>query len=150
SHAPAAESAKDGNADNHWGRDGFMRDAPGIDWTAFFAAAGLAPQREFVVWQPGAIKGAAALVGSEPIDAWKDYLRFHALDRYADVLPHRFGESALEFRGVKANRGQRAVDATNRALPEAVGRLYVARYFPPDSKARVQAILDNVVAAFRQ
>ena len=149
-HASAADSAKDNNADNHWARGDFGLEAPGIDWRAFFAAAGLAKRGDFVVWQPDAIRGGSALVASQPLAAWKDYLRFHLLDRHADVLPHRFADRAQAFHENATPRRQRAIDATNRALPEAVGRLYTARYFPPASKARAQAILDHVLASFRK
>jgi len=66
-----------------------------MDWTAFFDAAGLARQGEFVVWQPAAVTGVAALVASHPLEAWKDYLRFHVIHDFADVLPRAFAEQAL-------------------------------------------------------
>jgi putative endopeptidase len=149
SHASAADSANDGNADNYWARGDFGLEAPGLDWRAFFAAAGLGRRGDFVVWQPGAIKGTAALVGSQPLPVWKDYLRFHLLDREAEVLPRRFAELAHAFHESHSPRRQRAIDSASRRMPEEVGRLYVARYFPPERKARVQAILDQVVAASR-
>ena len=142
-HASAADSAKDANADNHWRRVDFPKLAPGMDWPAFFAAAGLSREAEIVAWQPEAIKGSAALIASEPLGVWKDYLRFHVVRTYADVLPRSIAEPT------PVPREQRAIDATNKALPEAVGRLYVERYFPPAVRARVQTILDRVVASFR-
>jgi predicted metalloendopeptidase len=152
-HAGAADSAKDTNADNHWWRTEFPKRAPGMSWPVFFAGAGLSRQEQFVAWQPDAIKGTAALVASQPLTAWKDYLRFHVVDRYADVLPRSIAEPARAFHTASSGsasvaREERAIDATNQALPDAVGRLYVQRYFPPATKARVQSILDNVVAAF--
>jgi predicted metalloendopeptidase len=155
-HATAADSSKDSNADNHWARGQFMLDAPGIDWTAFFAAAGLIRQQDIVVWQPDAIKGTAALVASQPLEVWRDYLRFHLVHRHADVLPQAIAASAREVRVAQdpkargMRREQAAIEATNRAMPSTVGRLYAAQYFPPASKARAQAILQNVVAVFRK
>ena len=73
--------------------------APGMDWSVFFDEAGLARQETFVVWQPTAVTGLAALVASQPLEAWKDYLRFHVIDDYADVLPRAFAEEALALRG---------------------------------------------------
>ena len=157
SHANAADSANERNADNHWRRGDFALKAPGIDWPVFFAAAGLSKQADIVAWQPDAIKGTAALVGSRPLSVWKDYLRFHIVHRYADVLPRSIAEPARAFQASRATpaaspvqvpREQRAIAATNQALPEAVGRLYAQRFFPAASKARVQSILDHVVAAF--
>jgi predicted metalloendopeptidase len=149
-HATAADSGKESNADNYWARGDFNQEAPGLDWRAFFAAAGLSKNWDVVVWQPQAIKGAATLVVSQPISVWKDYLRFHLLDREADVLPHRFAEASKTYRQTSGTRQQRAIDVTSRLLPEEVGRLYAPKYFPPERKARVQAILDQVVAASKK
>jgi len=151
------QSANDHNADNLWTRADFARQAPGMDWSAFFAAAGLARQAAFVAWQPGALKRLAALVASQPLDTWKDYLRFHVFDASADVLPRVFAEQALALHGDAAtgqsepsSRAQRAVEATKAAMSDALGRMYAERYFPAAQKARVQAIVGNVIAAFRQ
>ena len=153
-HATPEASANDRNADQHWAREDFARLAPGMDWPAFFAAARLARQDDLVVWQPAAIQGTAALIASEPLAVWQDYLRLHVIERYAEVLPRRFAESALALRSAGApqtvSRAQRAIDATNRLMPFAVGRLYADKYFPFDDKANVQAILMNVLDAFRR
>jgi putative endopeptidase len=157
SHTTREASAQDHNADNVWTRADFARQAPGMDWPAFFAAAGLAKQRDFVAWQPSAVKGVAALVASQPLQAWKDYLRFHAVHSHADVLPRAFAEQALALKAAAAAgasppgaRAQRALDATQSAMSNALGRMYVQRYFPAEQKARVQAIAANVIAAFSQ
>ncbi|APV51623.1 hypothetical protein BWI17_19155 [Betaproteobacteria bacterium GR16-43] len=156
SHATREVSSNDRNADNLWTRADFAREAPGMDWTVFFAAGGLKKQMTFVAWQPGAVKGAAALVASRPLEAWQDYLRFHLLHRNADVLPAKFAEPALALQDAIAGapqprvRADRAFNATQRALSEAWGRLYVERHFSPEHKARVNAIVRNVVAAFEQ
>jgi putative endopeptidase len=148
-HATAAESSNDANIDNYWARGDFGVDAPGLDWRALFEAAGVSKERNFVVWQPGAIKGTSALAASTSISTWKDYLRFHVLDHYAEVLPQRFSERAKEFHQTGPRR-QRAIEVTSRTLVDQVARLYVARFFPPEEKARVQAILDHVVAASKR
>jgi predicted metalloendopeptidase len=155
SHATREWSANDHNADNLWTRADFARQAPGIDWTAFFAAAGLGDQESFVAWQPTAISGVAALIASQPLDAWKDYLRFHTVAEYADVLPRVIAEQALALRAAtipgqpqQGSRAQRALEATQLAMSDAIGRMYARRYFPPEQKARVQRIVDNVTAAF--
>jgi predicted metalloendopeptidase len=155
SHATPDQSAVDHNADSLWTRADFARRAPGIDWPTFFAAAGLGKQASFVAWQPSAIRGAAALIASQPLEAWKDYLRFHLVADYADVLPRAVSERALALRAAAttgqsqpAPRTQRAVDAAQLALSDAVGRMYAERYFPAEQKARVLHIVDNVTAAF--
>jgi len=149
-------SANDHNADSLWTRADFARRAPGMDWFAFFAAGGLARQDAFVAWQPSAVTGVAALVGSEPLPEWKDYLRFHVVHAYADVLPRAVAEQALALRGAVTGqpqpspRAQRALESTQLAMSDAIGRMYAERYFPAERKARVEAIVANVVAAFRR
>jgi putative endopeptidase len=154
-HASREDSADVVKANNHWPRASFEAKAPGLDWTEFFAAAGLAAQREYVVWHPGAVTGIAALVAQEPLDSWKEYLTFHALERYPGVMPAAFGEEAFAFHGTvltgtpkRRERWKRAVDATGDALGEAVGQMYVAKYFPPSDKARIEAMVQNLIAAF--
>jgi len=153
SHATREASANDRNADTVWTPSDFTRRAPGMDWTAFFDAAGLARQGEFVAWQPTAVTGVAALVASQPITAWKDYLRFHAIHEFADVLPRAFAEQALALRaatgaGPQPSRAERAVVATQSAMSDSLGRMYAERYFPAGQKARVERISNNVRAAF--
>jgi putative endopeptidase len=153
SQATRAISANDHNADHRWTRAEFAREAPGMDWPAFLAAAGLGGQDTIAVWQPGAMAGVAALVASTPLETWKDYLRVHLLDEEADVLPRAFANEALALRSAvsgqpPATRAQRALDATQLALGDAIGRMYAERYFPPAQKARVQDIVTNVAAAF--
>jgi predicted metalloendopeptidase len=150
SHATRQASAVDRNADHQWSRSDFEREAPGMDWRAFLEAAGLDNQIVVVAWQPSALKGIAALVASKPLDAWKDYLRFHAIDQYADVLPRAFAETGNELRGDKRTRDERALAVTQAAMAGAIGELYAKRYFSPAQKARVLRIIANVTAAFRE
>ena len=104
----------------------------------------------------GAVTGIAALVASQPLDTWKDYLRVprhRALRRRAAEGVRRRALRVPRHRRSRARpsaatRWKRAVDATNDALGEAVGRLYVERYFPPAAKARVEAMVTTSSAAF--
>jgi predicted metalloendopeptidase len=146
-HATPEASADERNANNLWTRADFARRAPGINWTAFFTAAKLSKQQSFVVWQPDAITGAAALVAAQPLPAWLDYLRFHAIHAHIEVLPRAFAGQALNQNG---SRAQRALASTQQAMSGILGQLYAERYFPPQQKARVQAIAANVIEAFRQ
>jgi predicted metalloendopeptidase len=150
SHATSQASAVDRNADNEWSRADFAREAPGMDWNAFFDAAGLGSQRVVVAWQPSAVKGVAALVRSQSLASWKDYLRFHVIDEYADVLPHAFAESAAQMHGEQRTRDARALAITQSAMADAIGALYARRYFSPAQKARVRGIIANVTTAFRE
>jgi predicted metalloendopeptidase len=155
-HATKEASAdEDKNVVNLWSRADFAREAPALDWTAFFAAAGLSKQQSFVVWQPSAVRGAAVLVASRPLDVWQDYMRFRIIDRYAEVLPRAFAEPAFALHGAEvsgqaqqAPRTQRAMEATQQAMGEAIGRMYAERHFPPETKAYVKAIAESVIHAF--
>jgi predicted metalloendopeptidase len=148
--ATSQAMAVDRNADNRWTRADYAREAPGIDWNAFFEAAGLGKARVVVAWQPSAVKGVAALVASQPLEAWKDYLRFHAIDESANVLPRVFAAAAAEMHGERRTREQQALALTQSAMTGAIGKLYAARYFPPAQKARVRRVITNVGVAFRK
>jgi predicted metalloendopeptidase len=154
-HASREDSGDVKKSNNVWARAEFGTKAPGLDWGEFFSSAGLAAARDFGVWQPSAVTGLAALAAKESLDTWKEYLTFHAIDRFANVLPAALGNERFAFHGTvlagtpeQRDRWKRAVDATSFALGEAVGRLYAEKYFPPAAKARVEEMVKNLMAAF--
>jgi putative endopeptidase len=154
-HLSRAQSEDVLKGNNHWAAKEFAQRAPGLNWPAFFAAAGLSQQSTFVVWQPHALTALAALVGSAPLEVWKDYLRFHLIEGHCAYLPKAFVEEHFAFHErVLAGtpqlepRWKRAVAETDLALGEAVGKLYVARYFPAAEKARAEAMVRNLLGAF--
>ena len=155
-HVSRTESEDVQKANNPWALRGFAERAPGLDWGIYFDSAGLSAQPMVMVWQPSGISGTAALVGSQPLDVWKDYLTFHAIDRDSRLLPKAFADERFRFYGTvltgapqQRARWKLAVNATNGALGDAVGRIYVGRYFPPAAKAEAQSMVRNIVAAFR-
>ena len=154
-HAGLVETEDVRKGNNHWSREDFAKRAPGLDWAAFFLAAGLEKQDDFVVWQPGSVTGVSALVKSQPLDTWKDYLAFRAVERASSVLPRAFVDEQFAFYGKVLSgtprlrdRWKRAVSAADAALGEAVGKLYVEKYFPPSEKTRAEEMVRNEVAAF--
>ena len=154
-HADPEESSDVHKANNPWKRVDFAAKAPGIDWTAFFTAAKLDDQPLFLVWQPGATVGESALVGSEPLETWKEYLTFRAIDSASPLLPKAFADESFDFYGRTAaglqqqsSRELRAIAATGDALGDAVGKLYVGEYFPARAKSDIQTLVKNIVAAF--
>jgi len=155
-HLGREESGDVQKGNNHWTRADFSTKAPGLDWEAFFAAAGLKQPEVFVVWQPGAVTGLSVLTAEVPLDTWKDYLTFHALQHWARVLPKAVTDQSFAFYGKvlsgatkPRDRWKYGVDLTNQALGEAVGKAYVAKYFPPAEKARAEKMVANITAAFR-
>lgn len=156
SHAPDADAADVFKQNNPWKRADFGGKAAGMDWDAYFRAAGLAAQADFIVWQPTAVVGTSALVDREAIDTWKDYLRFHLLEHYASALPRTVAAEDFAFYGTILSGAQQApdrqkiaIDATNAALGQAVGQLYTRQYFPPAAKARAKAMVSDLIAAYR-
>jgi len=129
--------------------------APGLDWGAFLGAAGLDGQARFILWQPSGIAGLAALAASEPLSTWKEYLTARALDRSAPLLPKAFFDEWFAFHGTALTgtpeqraRWKRGLLVVDAALGEAVGRLYVQRHFPPEAKAEIVGMVENIRAAF--
>ena len=154
-HTTRTESVDVVKANNPWTRDDFGRRAPGIEWDALLAGARLDQAPTIIVWHPAAFRGIAALVQSVPLDVWRDYLKFHELDRYARILPKAFADESFAFYGKtlsgtpqQQERWKRAVNATNGALGEPMGRMYVQRYFPATAKTQLQAMVTAIIAAF--
>jgi predicted metalloendopeptidase len=154
--APNADAADVFKQNNPWKRADFDVKAPGMDWAAYFKSAGLERQTDFIVWQPSAVIGVAALVASESTDLWRDYLTFHLVDHYASVLTKAVAAEHFGFYGTVLSGMQQAPDrtksaiaATNGALGQAVGQLYTQRYFPAEAKAKAQAMAGNLIAAYR-
>ncbi len=141
--APDADAADTFKQNNPWKRAEFVVKAPGMDWDAYFKSAGLAQQDDFIVWQPSAVTGVSALVASESTDVWKDYLSFHLIEHYASVLPKAVSADP------SSDRSKAALAATNAALGQAVGQLYTQRYFSPEAKAKAQAMVGDLIAAYR-
>jgi predicted metalloendopeptidase len=156
SHVPDSDAADVSKQNNPWKRTDFAAKAPGMDWSAYFTAAGLAAQTDFLVWQPSAVTGTSALVQSEAIDLWKDYLRFHLVEHYTAILPKAVAAEDFAFYGKTLggadqppDRSKAAIAATNAALGQAVGQLYTQNYYPPAAKARAQTMSDNILIAYR-
>jgi putative endopeptidase len=129
---------------------------PSFDWAAFLRATGGDASPGFVVRQPDFLQALDGILTATPLETWRHYYTFKLLDSYAAVLPSAFGEAAFEFRGralagldEAPARWRRAVGATEGALGEVAGRLYVERHFSPDAKARMQELVDNLMEAFR-
>ncbi|KQV78605.1 peptidase M13 [Massilia sp. Root351] len=154
-HASREDSADVLKANNTWRAADFAKKAPGMDWKLFFHTAGLGRQQQFMLWHPGAVVGVAALLKECSLDAWKDFLAFHTINTNAAHLPQAFSEQHFDFYGrtlggtpQMAARWKRGLDAVNHGMPDAVGKMYVAKYFPPEAKAKLQQMVANIVHAF--
>ena len=131
--------------------------APGLDWPAYLAVAGLAGKTpDLLVRQPSYLKALSGLLESVPLATWKAYARSHLLDAYAPFLPQAFVDARFAFagtvlRGTQENRPRwkRGVQLVDESIGEGLGELYVAAHFPPESKRRMEALVGNLLAAYR-
>ena len=154
-HATREESDDWSKAREIWTAGQFAEKAPGLDWPAFFEAAQLGGQEKFNAFHAGSIPKLAALVGSEPLEAWKDWLTFHQINKNASVLPGKIDTLFFAFNGTQLTgqeqnrpRAKRAIGAVNAYLGDALGKLYVERYFPASNKAQIEDMVGEIKAAF--
>jgi len=127
---------------------------PGFDWKAYLKAASLDRLPQVIVTQPSALKAASALVSSEPVSTWKEYLTFRMLTGASGMLPEAFVDENFAFYGktlggtpVLKERWKRGADLINGTMGEAVGELYVAKHFTPEAKAKMDVLVKNLIAA---
>ena len=107
--------------------------------------------------QPSFFEGIERLLASSPIEQWRDWATWHVISDLAPFLPHEFVEANFDFYGRTLSgaqqlreRWKRAVGFVESAIGEAVGKLYVARHFPPAAKERMDELVANLLAAYRQ
>ena len=156
-HWSLAENQEVAKANNPWKRSDFPVKAPGLNWEEYFRGAGLSQQSMFIVWQPSAFTGEAALVGSTSLDAWKDWLAYHLIENYADVLPKAIADEHFALVGPVLSgtpqqrpRWQRGVAMVNHELGDAVGQIFAQRYFSPQAKADVEALVAHIIDDYRE
>jgi putative endopeptidase len=139
---------------NPFTRADFAARAPGLEWDAFLSSAGFEGQGRFIVAAPESLAASAAAARDVPLDDWRDYLAFRAIRNFAPCGPKALREEDFAF-NEKALRGTPAMPAawktgvvqTDRALGQAVGEIYLARHFPPASRAMVTEMTRNLKAA---
>jgi len=131
--------------------------APGFPWQTFLQAQQLGGRENMVLAELTALRDLAALFDRTPLPTLKAFLTFHYLNSNASLLPKRFDEARFAFYGTtmrgqpqQRERWKRGVDAVDGAIGESVGRLYVAEYFPPASKAKMQQLVADLRAALSQ
>ena len=152
-HWTRAESRNVSKTYNKYSLAEIGKIAPGFDFPAFVKADG-ANVDSVIVFQPSAFKGISALIGKTPLPVLRDQLLVRSLDAYAAYLPQKFDAENFAFYGTTLNgtpqqeeRWKRGVDFTVGALGDDVSKLYVARYFPPETKAAADQLVKNVIAA---
>lgn len=152
-HWTSAESRQIDKLYNPVATAALDKDYAGLGWSTYLQTAGLAGQPQVIVTQPSAIKAALALVANEPMDVWKDYLRFHTVKAASPMLSKAFVDlnfgwaQTLSGTPKLKDRWKRGVDLVNGTMGEAVGEIYVARYFPPEAKAKADELVRNLIKA---
>ena len=127
-----------------------------LPWTAFIESAGFKDLAALNLDEPSYLTAFGVALDELPLDTWKDYLAFRVVDDAAPRLSNAFVQTAFEYKrqisGQRAlpERWKRAVRSTNDAMGEGLGRFYVERHFPPESKQRMERMVANVLEAMRE
>lgn len=129
---------------------------PNLDWDRYFTSVGLKNVTSLNVAQPKFFAEVSAMLGDVPVDRWKTYLRWRLANDIASTLSTPFEQADFDFytgvlRGTTVMQPlwMRAVSATSNRLGDALGQIYVKRYFPPESKKRIETLIGNLRAALR-
>jgi len=129
---------------------------PDFDWGSYFRSINLPETDKVNVGQPDYLKAADKLLTSIPVEDWKTYLRWHLVNAASQTLSSKFVEESFNFNGKYMTgaqemqpRWKRCVGATDRALGEALGQIYVQKTFTPQARARAQEMVKNLIAALR-
>nr|WP_227869675.1 M13-type metalloendopeptidase [Undibacterium parvum] len=131
---------------------------PNFDWNAYFASAGSKDKMSYViVRQPDYLTGLAQIIADTPLATWQAYFKWQTLNAYAPFLSKRFVDqdfafSSVTLRGIPTNqaRWKRGVARIEEGMSEALGELYVEKHFPPEYKAKMQALVSNLMLAYQQ
>jgi predicted metalloendopeptidase len=129
---------------------------PGFDFAAYLRAAGVTNDA-VIVMQPSAVTGFAEQLKTQSLATWKTYFRWHLIKSYSPYLSKPYVDENFAFygealRGIEENRPRwkRAVESVEGSLGESLGKIYVARHFPPEAKARMDVLVANLVKAYEQ
>ena len=128
--------------------------APGFPWSQYFSQTEMANRPYYIVGQPSAVAGEAKIFAATPLSVLKDYMTLRVIRAYAGYLSKPVVDANFAFNGTvlagtpqQQVRWKRGVAATSAALGEEIGKIYVARYFPPQSKAAIDQLVKNIIAA---
>ena len=128
------------------------------DWKVYLAGIGVGNKVDYVlVRQPSFIRGLNKVIKDTPLNVWKTYFKWKALNSFAPYLSQKFVTEDFAFFGFALSdilenkpRWKRGIAEVESGLPEALGKLYVEKYFPPENKVRMEQLVNNLIAAYRQ
>ena len=126
-----------------------------FDWSLFATNSNLYQVEELIVSQPSFMAGFGKAFKNTSVQAWQDYLTFHLVDGYAELLSQQFIDMHFDFHSKTLNgveeqrpRWKQAVDTTDGVLGEVVGKLYVKQYFKPEAKERMETMIKMLIKGF--
>ncbi len=131
---------------------------PGFHWQVYLHDAGISGKTDYlIVGEPSYFKSFGQMVTDEPLAVWRSYLRWHLLMEYSAYMPKAFVDANFEFFGTALRgtpeirpRWKRGIAVVEGSIGEGLGKLYVARYFPPSTKARMDSLVSNLLTAYRE
>ncbi len=143
---------------NKYPLDQLSKLAPDVDWSAFINAAGVSNKVDYLlVSQPTYVTAYGQLLRKESLLTWKNYLKWRVISDFAPYLGKDFVDTNFKFagtvlRGIPENRPRwkRGLTLIESSIGEGMGKLYVARHFPPENKQRMETLVGNLLAAYRQ
>ena len=135
--------------------EAFKAEYKGVDWDAYFRALGVRKIEKLVVSQPSSFANTLAVMSTASVDELRAYVAAHYINAATSFLSEEFALASFEFFGKTMSgtqeirpRWKRAMSVPNDILSEAVGQMYVAKYFPESEKARVETMVANIQKAF--
>ena len=154
-HWPVAEKRNADKVYNPMAVKELLTYAPGFAWDAFFDIQGIDLSRKVIARENTAFVPLAALAAKTPVAVWRDYMTLHYLHSMAPYLPKVFDDANFDFYGKvlggqsqQLPRATRAVHLLDATLPHPFGKLYVAKYFPPATKAKAEELVANLLKAY--
>ncbi|HEY6620659.1 MAG TPA: M13 family metallopeptidase [Steroidobacteraceae bacterium] len=153
------EKLRDRKANYHLMKRQELADyAPGFPWQVFLDARQVGDVGEIVLGTDTAVQSQARVFAETPVDVWSSYLMFHWIANQADLLPAAFQVPHFEFYSRRLNGGaadqrpreKRAIQFVNQKVRDAVGRIYVERYFPPRNLAKIRELVGYLRRAFAE
>ena len=133
------------------------KEFPGLDWSAWTGEMAIAAAPAVVIAQPSFVKALATIVAATPVERWKPYLTFHAVDRFAPYLHSALVNARFDFRNRTLQgvaelqpRWKRALNNLDATVGELLGKTYVEKHFTPAAKARMDTLIENLRAAYRE
>ncbi len=140
---------------NPMNRAQLMALAPQFQWDSYLQRRGLGAVNSVIAQQTTAITAIGQLLDQVPLDTWKEYLTFHFINSYAQFLPRAFDEAKFNFfsrtiagQQQQRDRWKRGIVLLNGSMGEAVGRIYIERHFPAESRRQMNELIGNLRAAF--